>query len=214
MMRKLILTVFSVGAWCALADGLWSDPTLVVLRTDETPLWRTATNSVMTLEWLYPKGAGSAELTVDGLGYHAEHQDDGAGRLEVSFPEPTDEMTENVYNLTLTFDNGEIRTASLGVVRGVGTGGEFVRTSCRIKGRAAKRIFRRAVLPIPFGAMSLALNGVLTETGLGGAAGWYAWDLSGCNRGDDIRAVLTIGDDTLEADGLILGNDGSVLIFR
>lgn len=177
------------------AAGEWTEGKVVFLRPDETPLWRTATNANMRLEWQFPKGAESADLTVSGNGYLETYPAITDEFIEIAFPEPVDAVRENVYTLTLGFDNGESRSATLGVVRGAGTGGEFIGTACVTSASRWSWIRSRAVLPVPYGTTSLVLNGEQVDTGLGGAAGWYAWG--------PLAAESVAGGAQLEKDGTV-----------
>lgn len=182
-----------------VAAGEWTDGSVIFLRPDESPLWRTATNANMRLEWMMPEGAASADLTVKGLEYSRKYSGITEDGIDLSLPEPVDALTENVYTFTLEFDNGEFRSATLGVVRGMGRGNEFIGTPCVIAEPYTQWIRSRAVLPVPYGATSLELNGKPADTGLNGAAGWYAW---GPLSADAVAggAVLTVGEVDYEAN--------------
>ena len=195
------------------AGGEWSEGTFVFLRPDETPLWRTATNSTMRLEWLSPRGASATKLVVAAKvgGWRGEINLAGGESADVVLPLPTKPEEENVYDFTLTFDNKETRTATLGVVRGAGTGSDFLGTPCAVSERAMRRIGSRAVLPVPFGTTRLVLNGAEVDTGLDGAYGWYAW---GPLTTDTIAggARLEVGEDEHEASFYMPG--GFVLLYK
>jgi hypothetical protein len=171
---KPVTAALAALLFLPVAAAEWSDGTMVFLRPDETPIWRTATNANMRLEWMMPKGAESADLTVSGLGYAKTYPDITTGYIEISLPAPVDALTENVYDFTLEFDNKETLSAKLGVVRGAGKGNEFIGTPCVVSEPYTEWIRSRAVLPVPYGA-ELTLNGEIADTGLDGAAGWYVW---------------------------------------
>ena len=103
------------------AEELTSEPTFVFLRPETSSFWNTATNSTMTVPIDYPRGARAATLSVRGLGYEQTY----AGITEATFtfelPAPTSPETENVYDLTLAFDDAAatVRTAKLGLVQGL-----------------------------------------------------------------------------------------------
>jgi hypothetical protein len=171
---KPVTAALAALLFLPVAAAEWSDGTMVFLRPDETPIWRTATNANMRLEWMMPKGVASADLTVSGLGYAKTYPDITTGYIEISLPAPVDALTENVYDFTLEFDNKETLSAKLGVVRGAGKGNEFIGTPCVVTAPYTEWIRSRAVLPVPYGA-ELTLNGEIVDTGLNGAAGWYVW---------------------------------------
>lgn len=210
-MKKLLAALAAVAIALPSMAGEWSEGTFVFLRPDETPIWRTATNSTMRLEWVRPKGAASADLSISGLGYSQTISDIADEHIEISLPEPTGVESENVYTFTLVFDNGETKTASLGLVRGSGTGGSFIGTPCVVGARRWQQIGRRAVLPVPYGTTRLVLNGESVETGLDGAFGWYAWGpldseaIAGGGR-------LEIGDAAYDAQFRFAG--GFIISFK
>lgn len=179
--RKMATLVgASIVSVAVPAAELQSECTFVFLRPETSSFWNTATNSTMTVPVDYPKGASSAVLTVRGLGYEERY----AGITEKSFtfdlPKPGNPEQENVYDLTLTFDNGVQRTAKLGLIQGL-AGGPAGSTRCLApaNSRVWKKVRNRAVLPIPYGVRAISVNGVETETGLDGAQGWYALRVNG-----------------------------------
>ena len=210
-MKTMLAVLAAATLALPSAAGEWSEGTFVFLRPDETPIWRTATNSTMRLEWMFPKGATSADLTIEGLGYSQTISDIADEFCEVSLPEPAAPVEENVYTFTLSFDKGETKKAALGLVRGAGTGGVFIGTPCVVGARSWERIGTRAVLPVPYGTTRLLLNGEAVDTGLGGAFGWYAW---GPLDGEAVAggARLEVGEDAYEA--IFRFPAGLVISFR
>lgn len=199
MPRKvMLLTGACVLAVAASAAKRTSEPTFVFLNHKASSFWSTATNSVVTLPIDYPAGVSTATLTVDGQGYSQTYANITDVSFELSLPQAGDPAHENVYNLTLTFGDGTVRTARLGVVQSLSVG-RVGHTRClspsnqrawtRVKGG-------RAVLPIPCGmtAFSVSINGepIAADVGLDGAQGWYAL---GLDVGDEASLSMT-------ADGL------------
>ena len=79
---------------------------------------------------------------------------------------------EDVYTLTLTFDDGTVQTAWLGAVTGLGTGGPVEVPKLKDAASPSWPKFRdRAVIPIHAGATALTVNGNPLP-GLDGSAGW------------------------------------------
>ena len=196
-MKKLFfaLAVSIVFAFAAMAaTEVTSDPQTMFLRTDTSSFWRTATNNVVTLPVRYPKGATTATLTVTGDSYSQAFADLAEGSYTLSLPVPESPETENVYELALSFDDGTVRTAKIGVIEGSLADGDGA-TRCIVpgEGRNWNRMRRRAVMPIPYGvtSFSVSVNGteITTDTGLDGARGWYV--LSGINRGDEVSLSFT-----------------------
>ncbi len=195
------------------AEELTSEPTFVFLRPETSSFWNTATNSTMTVPIDYPRGARAATLSVRGLGYEQTY----AGITEATFtfelPAPTSPETENVYDLTLAFDDAAatVRTAKLGLVQGLSPDAEGT-TRCLAPATAKvwRRAKGRAVLPIPYGTTSFTVNGVETDTGLDGAQGWFA--IGGIGPEENVSLSLMAGG--VEYAASLLGGGGLMMIFR
>ena len=195
------------------ADTGDSNRAVVLLRPDETSFWRTATNSVIAVPVDMPPLATSATLTVRGVKYEKSYDISAAGDFIVSLPPAVSAKAENVYDMTLAFNDGTVRTAKLGLVQGYAAGsgeGAFTRVLAPKGDTRWKGVHRRAVMPIPYGMTSFTVNGVATDTGLGGAQGWYA-----IAAAPDAAVVLAaeVGDAAIEASlfGLY---DGFIMSLR
>ena len=161
----------SVSAFAA-AEAT-SDHAFIYVDTAESSFWRTATNNVVSIPVEYPAGVESATLSVSGAGYSKIYEDVPEGMFELSLPEATSPETENVYDLMLTFSDNSSLTARFGVIAGVASDASGT-TRCIPSMSAAKwgKVKTdRAVLPVPYGTTSLAVNGATAE--LDGAQGWY-----------------------------------------
>lgn len=91
---------------------LMSERTFVFLRPETSSFWHTATNSTLTLPIYYPIGATRAALTVSGVKYsYSTNLPANTAEFDLELPAPTSPQSENVYDLTLAFDNGASRTA-------------------------------------------------------------------------------------------------------
>ena len=199
----------------ALADGDTSDPALVYLRPETSSFWHTATNSTMTLPVEFPVGASSATLTVTGaFNYSQTINDITSSSVTVALPEAVmpenDPATEDVYDFTLTFNDGTVRTAKLGLIAGLGDGEGQTRCLAPASGSAWEKVKGQVAIPIPYGMESFAINGTPTDTGLDGAQGWYALKLK-----SNVSVALSglVGEDSLTA--LLKGAAaGFFLIFR
>ena len=147
----------------APAAKLSSEPTFVFLRPETSSFWNTATSSTMTLPIDYPSGATKATLTVNGVGYNRVYPDLTADSIEIDLPVPDSPKTENVYELTLAFDNGApSRTAKLGLIQGLDSGAKgSTRCIAPAEGKVWRTATDRAVLPIPYGTTSFTINGVV-----------------------------------------------------
>ena len=157
------------------AETIESEPTFVFLRPETSSFWNTATNNTMTVPIDYPAGATSAELTVRGVDYQWVYKDITTSEYTFDLPSATSPETENVYDLTLTFNDGTERTAKLGLVQGFSPDSEGTTRCLAPSGsRVWNKVKGQAVLPIPYGMKTITINGVDTDTGLDGAQGWYA----------------------------------------
>ena len=185
----------------ALADGDTSDPALVYLRPETSSFWHTATNSTMTLPVEFPVGASSATLTVTGaFNYSQTINDITSSSVTVALPEAVmpenDPATEDVYDFTLTFNDGTVRTAKLGLIAGLGDGEGQTRCLAPVSGSAWEKVKGQVAIPIPYGMTSFEINGTSTDTGLDGAQGWYVLKLK-----SNVSAALSglVGEDSWTA---------------
>ena len=207
---KRILSFAAVSAALALsafAEPTMSNGTFVNLRPETTSFWHTATNDVMSLPVTYPSGASSATLTVQGVGYSRTYSGITGDSFELHLPKPISYATEDVFDLTLTFSDGTVRTAKLGLVTSFSADGTgTTRCIAPVESRKWRTMRKTAVFPIPYGttAFSVSVNGSPTvlDSGLGGAQGWYA--LGGIMRGDEVSVSRTAGgvSDTVDLTGI------------
>ena len=197
----------------APAAKLSSEPTFVFLRPETSSFWNTATNSTMTLPIDYPSGATKATLTVNGVDYRRVYPDLTGDSIEIDLPTPDSPRTENVYELTLAFDNGApSRTAKLGLIQGLDSGAKgSTRCIAPAQGKVWSTATDRAVLPIPYGTTSFTVNGVEHDTGLDGAQGWYA--LSPIERGETIT-LSCLANGVSYVASILGGGNGFLLIYK
>ena len=164
------------AAVCAEPEAT-SASTFVYVDTAESPFWRTASNNVVELSVDFPAGANSASLSVTGAyGFSMTTNNLPEGLFTLALPAATSPETEDVYDLVLTFSDGTVREASFGVIAGLTDRPEGA-TRCIVSASSVRwsRMHERAVLPIPYGTTSFTIGGVTVDTGLDGAAGWYAY---------------------------------------
>ena len=136
----------------------------------------------------------------------------------MTLPAPDSPKTENVYELSLTFDNGATpRTAKLGLIQGLDSGAKgSTRCIAPASGKVWETAKYRAVLPIPYGTdtFSVKLNGGEwrnVDTGLNGAQGWYA--LSPIAKGDSV-SLSYIADGVSHMASIEGGGDGFFVILK
>lgn len=145
--------------------------------------WHTATNCVIALPIEFPAGASAATLSVTGSVYSAQYAIPvGTEQYTLSLPVATSPSTENVYDLTLAFNDAgsTMRTAKLGLIEGYDTTtAGWTRYLTPMTQHKWGRVRGRVVIPIPYGSEPLAIGGATVDTGLDGAQGWYPLLLRG-----------------------------------
>lgn len=153
------------------AGATTSEPMLILANGNESLLWHTVGAGSTTLYWDKPASATSATLTIEGYRYSRTYANLTGDSCEISLPPVMGAGSENAYSFTLAFDDGTTQTAYIGDVVGVGSTSA---TAGRVKLESADnwdKFHDRAVIPIPFGATSLTVNGTPVD-GIDGSAGW------------------------------------------
>ena len=171
------LPVVSVMSLCFQLQAIEGSAGCVALDTKPSAFWRTAVTSTVTIPVDYPQGATVATLAVTGLSHKAVYVVT-EGNFSLQLPEPTSPEVEDVYDITLSFDNGVMQKASIACVAGASHGGTAsgVRVLFAKDSRKWQRVRGwRAVLPLPYGMRSFIIDGNSIDAGLDGAAGWYAF---------------------------------------
>ena len=178
------------------------------LRPDESSFWRTASGRTVTLPVDFPSGAQTAALTVKGVGSGYSKVYDGISgeSFEFELPEAVDSQSEDVYELTLTFDDETetVRTAKIALVKGLMPDASG-KTRCLVPEHSRKwnRVEGgRAVVPVPYGATSLTVNGA-EHPGLDGKQGWCV--LKNLKSAEAAAAVLSVGGETYAASLMSAG---------
>ena len=214
-MKAMFSMIALLVAGTACAESPVSDSAFVFLQPKASFFWHTATNNTISLPVVFPPGADSATLTVTGLYYTASYPGITTNEFLLELPPATSPNTENVYELTLTFNDGTVRMARLGLIQGLVAGSEGSTRCIAPFGSARwRKVDRLAVMPIPFGITSFLLRfddgSEVSDTGLDGAAGWYAIALSG--HGEASLAMTdSYGDDWTAAFN---GVSGTLIQFR
>ena len=196
--KPLRFAAFAAGALSALSAlaGDTSEAKFVWVNPESCYHWHTATNATMTLPVPFPDGASEATLSVNGSVVASGITTDF---VTVTLPAPRADAAEDVYDISLSFDKGAPLSAKLGLVEGCrGTASGTTRVLAPSGTRAWGKTKGVAVIPIPYNTTSftIALNGgeaTETDTGLDGAAGWYALRLKGAATAD-LAAETPEGD--------------------
>lgn len=218
MLKRNIASLLGASLLAVAAFGSdTSDPTFVFVCPEQSSFWSTATNTTMTLPIDYPVGASIATLTVSGAGYAEKNFPNiTCPSFTLTLPSPVSPQTENVYDFTLTFDDGTVRKAKLGLVQSFAMDSEgTTRCFAPTEGDLWNVVKRRAVMPIPCGTTSFTMSvngGAVTnvDTGLNGAQGWYALK---SETGDSVSLSLEAGGIDYFATLLVQG-DGFFFIVK
>lgn len=197
------------------ASGALSAPAFIHLTPETSSFWHTATNQVITVPVTFPFGASSATLSVRGTRYAHDYEDITTSSFTFYLPEAGDLSQEDVYALTLTFDDGTVHTARLALANGV-QGGAWGSTRClRARTGDWKWSQGNGVLPVPYGTSSLTVDGVAVtegDRGFTGAQGWYALGRLRC--GQAVNLELSVGAQAHAAAGICRAYVGTLLILR
>ena len=207
---RLILAIALVVP-CVL-QASESNQETIFLNADATSFWRTATNNVISLPVEMPVLATSAKLVVKGIDYQKEYTVTQSGDYEIVLPNADSIEKENVYDLTLTFNEGTQQKAKIGLVQGfsaIGGEGASTRVLAPKDDRKWNVVKKRAVMPVPYGTTSLTVNGVEIDDAAANAQGWYA--LSG-SSGDTATVILRENDASSEALLAVYGLGHFVII--
>lgn len=190
------------------AAGALSESFTAFLRPGESSFWRTAPGSSVTVPVDFPSGARTATLTVAGVGsgYSKVYRDISAESFGFELPEAVDSQSEDVYELTLTFDDETktVRTAKIALVKGLMPDASG-KTRCLVPEHSRKWnrvIGGRAVVPVSYGATSLTVDGA-EHPGLDGKQGWCV--LENLKSAEAAEAVLSVGGETYAASLMSAG---------
>ena len=199
----------TLGTPETLVGGVYGESAAVEVftRPDDTYMWRTAPVGDFTVSWFFPRGASSATLRVEGIGYSQTYANLSTTSQALALPAATRE-SENVYSLTLTFDNGEVQTATLGRIRGAVQGNVATVHYAPLDSSAWHRAWRANVLAVLPGATSLSVDGGEAMPVVG--AGYQAWT---CLGRLEHTLVLSAEEDVSYTATLRLGK-GIVVNFR
>jgi hypothetical protein len=165
--------------------GDMSDGTLVYLKPEMSSFWHTATNRTIDLPVDFPASATKATLTITGaFGYTQTVSDIITHSVTVTLPAADHSIdkpaTEDVFDFSLSFNDGTVRTARLGLISGLGAEGEgATRCIAPATDRKWAKVNGSVAIPIPYGMKTFEIGGVSTNTGLNGAQGWFPLKLRG-----------------------------------
>ena len=186
------------------------------VRVDANPEatfhWRTM-DGRCELNWVWPRDARSAKLTIEGLKGREVHV---FGSATDSWPFEPSGMDEDVYSFRLDFFPTDGATGDPipgATLRAKGVGRVRTQSARVLPQGAADRAWThapmpRAVLPIPLGATGLTRDGIAVETGAPPC--WHGWS----NIADGSQAAWSLAG-AQPCDVLLRGiSDGFRLFMR
>lgn len=167
------------------------------LLPKENILWHTAVSSDFDVPVLLPRGATSARLAVSGKGYSRTYEEIGDGMFSLSLPGADSASEENIYDLTLTFNDEPptVQRARLAVCQGAATGGSAsadVRTASLPEWH---KVTKKALIPVR--GDTLVVNGTPEDDSPWSSPGWFyltvqsgkTYDLALKNGGDIVASA-------------------------
>jgi hypothetical protein len=205
----------SLAAVCLPSRAIEGSAGTVVLDTKASVFWRTAPSSAVTVPVDFPAEATAAVLAVTGVTHRAVYTLAAEGDFTFQLPAPDSPQEEDIYALTLSFNDGTVREASIAGVAGAAKGNSAagVRVNFEKESRKWQRVRDcRAVLPVPYAAKSLKIDGETVDTGLDGAAGWYLFRPE--ERSRKYALVLTDSESDLFETTLFGADRGLGIIFK
>ncbi len=169
-----------------------------LLFKESGSFWRTATSHTLTVPVDFKDGATSASLTVRGSRYRRVYEGIVTNEFTFSLP-PADNMAhEDVYELSLVFDNGSEMKARVGLPYGLMAGTEGA-TRCLVDVTQPKwrKTYGYGLLPVPFGVTALSVDGSPVADGTDGYTGAQGWlALGRVNTGSSVAVSLTADEQT------------------
>ena len=214
-MKSKTIMVIAVGF--ALAGAAFASDTgdALLLFKESGSFWHTATNSTLTVPIDFKDGAASATLTVRGSTYQHVYEGITTNAFTFSLPSADDIAHEDVYELSLVFDNGMEQKARLGLPCGLMAGTEGS-TRCMPESSARwPNTYGNGLIPVPADTTALSVDGspVTDETpGFTGAQGWLA--LGEVEKGTTVDVALSEGGQATQRTLIGAIIDGFMMIFR
>ena len=213
MQRNPHAALLASAIMCTMVAVVGSANSVLVLPSSSV-MWRTAPSATFELPVFMPSGASSATLVVAGYKYSREYTGITDGMFSLSLPVADSPDSENVYNLTLTFNDplATTRSARIAVVLGSDQG-DAAEAIVRTAGSGTRNwntIGAKAVLPISFGVDAVTVNGSSVDSGLYDSPGWFLFKPH--TSVNDI--VLAGGGSSLAEETLYGTMAGFSIIFR
>ena len=208
---KMRLNVAAITVAVVFAGAAFASDTgeTSLLFRESGAFWHTATNETLAVPVCFKDGATSARLTVRGSRYVHMYEGIATDEFIFSLPPAEDVAHEDVYELSLAFDNGTEMKARIGLPYGLMQGAEGAtrHVPADQPGLWAKT-YGNGLLPVPAGTAALSVDGSpVTEDTVGftGAEGWLA--LGHIEKGATVDVALSADGQTTERTlvGAVLG---------
>ena len=174
-------TIAMLIAAAVMSAASYAAETNLFMRSKSNILWRTSPGTTFDVPVVLPPDASSATLTVTGRGYSRTYSNLSGGWQEVTLPAATSDETEDVFDLTLAFDDpaATVQTVKLGHVASAASDGD-AEARVRVAGSRKWGVVKdRAVIRMPANAGTLSIDGDPVDDGLAAAAGWFRFDAVG-----------------------------------
>ena len=210
-------TMMVVAAGFALTGAALASDTgdALLLFKESGSFWHTATNSTLTVPLDFKDGATSATLTVRGSTYVRVYEGITTGEFTFSLPPAEDIAHEDVYELSLVFDNGTEMSARLGLPCGIVPGAEGATRCMSERSSRWPKTYGNGLIPVPAETTALAVDGssVTEETpGFTGAQGWLA--IGEVERDATVDVALSASGQTTQRTLIGAIIEGIMMIFR
>lgn len=169
------------------------------LLPKENILWHTAVSSDFDVPVLLPRGATSAKLVVAGKGYSRTYEEIAEGMFSLSLPSADSVGEENIYDLTLTFNDEPptVQHARLAVCQGAASGGSASADVRTANLHEWHKVTKKALIPVEKGVDSFVVNDTAEDDSPWSSPGWFyltaqsgkTYDLTLKNGGDIVASA-------------------------
>lgn len=188
-----------------------SQPLTIFANAPESYLWHSIPAGDTTVYWDKPSTAQTATLTIEGAHYTMVQSGLTGESCVLSLPRAAN-AKEDVFKISLAFDDGSSQFAYLGAVTGLGTSGTA--TSPRVKLETASNwaTFQDyAAIAVLQGSTALTVNGTPLPD-LDGNAGWR---LVKYDRASQYDIAMTLDGEANPLLASVTGfAGGTMIVFR
>jgi hypothetical protein len=188
-----------------------SQPLTIFANAPESYLWHSIPAGDTTVYWDMPETAHTATITIEGAHYRAVQSGLTGESCVLSLPRAAN-AREDVFKVTLAFDDGSSQTAYLGAVTGLGTAGTATSPRVKLETASTWAAFQDyAAIALLQGATALTVNGAPLPD-LDGNVGWRLVKHSGASQYD---IAMTLDGETNPLLASVTGfAGGTMIIFR